>query len=70
MGSLAPFITPHDPTWFSCRAGSAPRSAALTLAGDASVFSLQREPFNFTPHGGQFDFVWLSARTPHGAYVW
>ena len=22
------------------------------------------------PHGGQFDFVWLSARTPHGAYVW
>ena len=29
-----------------------------------------REPFNFTPHGGQFDFVWLSARTPHGEYVW
>ena len=25
-----------------------------------------REPFNFTPHGGQSDFVWLSARTPHG----
>ena len=24
----------------------------------------------FHPHGGQFDFVWLSARTPHGAYVW
>ena len=22
------------------------------------------------PHGGQFNFVWLSARTPHGAYVW
>ena len=22
------------------------------------------------PHGGQSDFVWLSARTPHGAYVW
>ena len=22
------------------------------------------------PHGGQFHFVWLSARTPHGAYVW
>ena len=24
----------------------------------------------FHPDGGQFDFVWLSARTPHGAYVW
>ena len=24
----------------------------------------------FHPHSGQFDFVWLSARTPHGAYVW
>ena len=24
----------------------------------------------FHPHGGQFDFVWISARTPHGAYVW
>ena len=23
----------------------------------------------FHPHGGQFDFVWLSARTPHGVYV-
>ena len=24
----------------------------------------------FHPHGGQSDSVWLSARTPHGAYVW
>ena len=24
----------------------------------------------FHPHGGQSDFAWLSARTPHGAYVW
>ena len=24
----------------------------------------------FHPHGGQFDFVWLSARAPHGACVW
>ena len=31
-----------------------------------------REPFNFTPMGGQFDFVCLPARTPHGgaSYVW
>ena len=30
------------------------------------------QPFNFTPNGGQFDFVWLSARTPHVGpqYVW
>ena len=24
------------------------------------------QPFNSTPHGGQSDFVWLPARTPHG----
>ena len=24
----------------------------------------------FHPHGGQSDFIWLPARTPHGAYVW
>ena len=24
----------------------------------------------FHPHGGQSDFVWLPARTPHGAHVW
>ena len=32
----------------------------------------RRQPFNATPMGGQFDFVWLSARTPHGgaSYVW
>ena len=24
----------------------------------------------YRPNGGQFDFVWLSTRTPHGAYVW
>ena len=30
----------------------------------------RREPFNSTHDGGQFDFVWLPARTPHGAYVW
>ena len=29
----------------------------------------RHEPFTFTPMGGQFDFAWLSARTPHGAYV-
>ena len=22
------------------------------------------------PNGGQFDFVWLPARLPYGAYVW
>ena len=29
-------------------------------------------PFNSTPVGGQLDFVWPSARTPHGgaSYVW
>ena len=32
----------------------------------------RREPFNLHPDGGQFDFVWLSARTPHVGpqYVW
>ena len=30
----------------------------------------RRAAVQFHPHGGQIDFVWLSARTPHGAYVW
>ena len=30
------------------------------------------QPFDFTLNVGQFDFVWLPARTPHGGapYVW
>ena len=32
--------------------------------------TLSYVPFNFTPMGGQFDFVCLSARTTHAAYVW
>ena len=40
----------------------------LTFAG--KQLEVRREPFNSTPMGDQSDFVWLSARTPHGAYVW
>ena len=29
----------------------------------------RREPFNFTPSGGRFDFARSPARAPHGAYV-
>ena len=28
-----------------------------------------RKPFDFTPHGGQFDFARPHARTHHGAYA-
>ena len=47
--------------------GSAP-TRRTTRRGSCT----RRKPFNFTPHGGQFDFAWLPARTmhPHGAYVW
>ena len=31
---------------------------------------VQLRAVQFHPHGGQSDFVWLSARTRHGAYVW
>ena len=37
-----------------------------------TALGTRREPFNFTPSGGLFDFVRLPARTmhSHGAYVW
>ena len=38
----------------------------LFIAGE----SYASRAVQFHPHGGQSDFVWLSARTPHGAYVW
>ena len=39
-------------------------------AGEARGYAARAVQFH--PHGGQFDFVWLSARTmhPHGAYAW
>ena len=40
-------------------------TAGLTGAAPYAAPAVQ-----FHPHGGQSDFVWLPARTPHGAYVW
>ena len=59
------------------RWGKASRGTSMRFNGDNLVYQrltfanngTRREPFNFTPHGGQSDFVWLSARTPHGANV-
>ena len=57
------------------RVGDAGRGVAadvVELAQRLHVVELARhvpEPFNSTPMAGQFDFVWLSARTPHWAYV-
>ena len=36
------------------------------------LFAYASRAVQFHPHGGQSDFVWLSARTPHGgaSYVW
>ena len=42
----------------------------LLLLKDGSDPKYAPQPVQFHPHGGQSDFVWLSARTPHGAYVW
>ena len=36
----------------------------------ASVWYAASRAVQFHPPGGQSDFVWLPARTPHGAYVW
>ena len=41
-----------------------------TLGALAHARHTQAEAVQFHPHGGQSDFVWLSARTPHGVYVW
>ena len=38
-----------------------------TTMSDAQVRAASRSP---SPQWGRFDFVWLPARTPHGAYVW
>ena len=35
-----------------------------------SSAGMESGAFNSTPMGDQSGFVWLSARTPHGAYVW
>ena len=42
----------------------------VRVAGLLLQVRLANSRVQFHPHGGQFDFVWLSARTPHGAYVW
>ena len=41
-----------------------------SFEGDEAMRRYASTAVQFHPHGGQFDFVWLSARTPHGAYVW
>ena len=52
-------------------AGAATSSLTLDDGKLSATFTgTRREPYNSTPHGGQTGFVWLSARTPHGAYVW
>ena len=54
-----------------------PSSLSSLSDSDSSEFAWLKKPaapaawdVQFHPHGGQFDFVWLSARTPRGAYVW
>ena len=63
----------HLPLFFASRYEAMPDAevqAALMKRIREQHPGMRRGPFNSTPHGGQFDFVWLSARTPHGAYVW
>ena len=52
------------PAWAPSRLGS-PRTNARRCRYAARAVQ-------FHPYGGQFDSVWLSARTPHGgaSYVW
>ena len=40
-----------------------------TFPGDGNRFRYASQAVQLHPDGGQFDFVWLSARTPHEAYV-
>ena len=57
------------PRPFRCNA-SDPLTCNLNgdCAAGACVYASRAVQFH--PHGGQSDFVWLSARTPHGVYVW
>ena len=59
------------------RSGGEQRSYLCLLHGGRRGHGLghpgrgtRRGPFNYTPMGDQFDFVWPPARTHHGAYVW
>ena len=47
-----------------------PRTGELKADGDVPAYAPRAVQFH--PHGSQSDFVWLSARTPHGGalYVW
>ena len=54
-----PFLAPLDLT---------DQTALLNFADAMHTYSLRA--VHFHPRGGQSDFAWLSARTPHGAYVW
>jgi len=59
---------------------SVPKGVGVRVDGEARTWvegkcivfddSYASRAVQFHPHGGQSDFVWLSARTPRGAYVW
>ena len=50
------------------------REQAPTPDGKTKFHTVERDSgtraVQYHPHGGQFGFVWLPARTRHGAYVW
>ena len=51
---------------------AANRAMCGMIHGLKNLFWYASRAVQFHPHGGQPDFVWLSARTPHGGalYVW
>ena len=60
-----------------CEAGAPSKAGCMEYntyitKGDGAAVTYVSRAVQFHPHGGQSDFVWLSAHTPHGgaSYVW
>ena len=72
-----PYPGGHDRNsrlWYGAFKDGRGVTGAQVLANLSAAFNgrCASRAVQFHPHGGQFVFVWLSARTmhPHGAYVW
>ena len=60
----------HPPEKHSHSLLRAGREAFGTQLGIKYTVVYASRAVQFHPDGGQSDFAWLSARTPHGVYVW
>ena len=74
LGIAEEVVVTTAPHFFESATG--PYRVGLTMKVQQTPGLFPRPPsytsraVQFHPHGGQSDFIWLSTRTPHRAYVW